>query len=155
MSKFYELEQYANAQLQIHGLSEGGWTFSWNNRKRTFGLCVYTKKEIQLSRHMVSSGEPIESMKGTVRHEIAHALVGPGHGHDRVWQRKAMELGVSPQRCRSKSFEEKTYRWYYVCHECKHRTGFFRKPRVKYRRSCGQCNPHQFDKRYVLSLVPA
>lgn len=31
----------------------------------------------------------------TVAHEVAHALVGPAHGHDAVWRRKAVELGGS------------------------------------------------------------
>jgi SNF2 family DNA or RNA helicase len=29
----------------------------------------------------------------TIRHEVAHAIVGPGHGHNEVWADKAREIG--------------------------------------------------------------
>ena len=35
----------------------------------------------------------------TILHEIAHALVGPQHGHDAVWRAKAREIGCTGERC--------------------------------------------------------
>ena len=32
-------------------------------------------------------------------HEIAHALVRKGHGHDAVWKAKALSIGCDGQRC--------------------------------------------------------
>jgi hypothetical protein len=34
-----------------------------------------------------------------VAHELAHAIVGYGHGHDAVWRAKAIELGDTGARC--------------------------------------------------------
>jgi len=52
---------------------------------------------ISLSRYLISlNGE--EEVRETILHEIAHALVGYSHGHDRVWKLKAMEIGCTPHR---------------------------------------------------------
>ena len=69
------------------------WTFSWNNRKTSFGLCRYTQRQIQLSR-ILTATETAEATEQTILHEIAHALAGHGHGHDRVWQSIARSIGV-------------------------------------------------------------
>lgn len=73
------------------------WSVTSNNRKRSFGLCSYTKLEIQLSKILV----PLMSDKAideTIIHEIAHALTR-GHGHDSVWKSKCIELGGNGKRC--------------------------------------------------------
>ena len=78
-------------------LVENKWSVTVNRRKRAFGLCSYTKKEISLSTYLV----PVmtdKAIKDTIIHEIAHALT-KGHNHDRVWQRKCLELGGNGQRC--------------------------------------------------------
>src|SRR5215471_13596338 len=35
----------------------------------------------------------------TMTHEIAHAIVGPNHGHDQVWTEKHLEMGGDGQPC--------------------------------------------------------
>ncbi|WP_445716530.1 hypothetical protein [Flavobacterium sp.] len=37
----------------------------------------------------------IEDFKNTILHEIAHILVGVENGHNIIWQKKAIELGVT------------------------------------------------------------
>ena len=73
------------------------WTVTSNNRKRAFGVCSYTNRQIELSSHLV----PVmtdEAINDTIVHEIAHALC-PNHSHDNVWKQKCIELGGSGQRC--------------------------------------------------------
>jgi predicted SprT family Zn-dependent metalloprotease len=41
---------------------------------------------------------PEAEITDTLLHEIAHALVGPRHGHDLVWQAKCIEIGARPKR---------------------------------------------------------
>ena len=74
-----------------------GWTFAWNNRVRSYGLCNYTTKTISLSR-VITSTRTIEEVKETIAHEIAHALC-PGHHHDDIWAAKSVELGGTGERC--------------------------------------------------------
>ena len=53
---------------------------------------------------------------GTVLHEIAHALVGPGHGHGPTWKRKCLEVGAAPKRCGQADMP--TGRWTATCSSC-------------------------------------
>jgi predicted SprT family Zn-dependent metalloprotease len=39
-----------------------------------------------------------ESITDTLLHEIAHALVGEGHGHDYTWRRMAISIGCNGDR---------------------------------------------------------
>lgn len=79
-----------------HGLSDKGWTFVWNKRKRAYGLCSYRDRTIQLSMPLVEHMTETE-VKDTILHEIAHALVGPGYGHGKVWKAMARKIGANPQ----------------------------------------------------------
>jgi predicted SprT family Zn-dependent metalloprotease len=81
-----------------------GWTFEWNNRKRAFGVCNYSRKTIFLSKILTLEVSEEETLN-TILHEIAHALVGVGHNHDRVWQLKALEIGCSAERCSNHKVE--------------------------------------------------
>ena len=75
-----------------HGLTAQGWTFAWGRGKQTFGTCRYRDKQIRISKHLASINDR-ERVLLTVLHEIAHALVGPGHAHNYVWKRKCIEIG--------------------------------------------------------------
>ena len=66
-------------------------------RKRAFGVCNYTYKQIELSAYLIPECTD-KSIKETIIHEIAHALT-PGHHHDNVWKMKCIELGGNGQRC--------------------------------------------------------
>jgi predicted SprT family Zn-dependent metalloprotease len=61
------------------------------------GRCRFDHRRIQLSLHFVLLNDD-EAIRDTLLHEIAHALVGPGHGHDTVWKRKCREIGAKPER---------------------------------------------------------
>ena len=97
-----------------HGLH--GWSFRFNRCKQTMGLCVYHRKTIELSIYFVERDNPVEEVRDTILHEIAHALVGPGHGHDKVWKRKCIEIGARPQRCGQADMPEG--RWQARCGGC-------------------------------------
>lgn len=72
-------------------LSDWRVTFSRRSR-RTLGLCRHRHKVIQLSVPFVRLNDAGE-VRDVTLHEVAHALVGPGHGHGEAW--KAMARRVS------------------------------------------------------------
>jgi predicted SprT family Zn-dependent metalloprotease len=71
--------------MDEHGLA--GWSVTLDHARRRAGQCDYTNKRISLSRHYVRHAED-SHIRDTILHEIAHALVGPKHGHDAVWRQK-------------------------------------------------------------------
>jgi predicted RNA-binding Zn-ribbon protein involved in translation (DUF1610 family) len=71
-----------------------GWTVKGEPLfTKTLGRCLYGSRIILIGSYYVRYNDWTE-VKGTVLHEIAHALC-PGHGHDRVWRAKALEIGSS------------------------------------------------------------
>ena len=121
-----------------HGLD--GWTFEFNWRKRTVGLCRYTTKTIELSVYLVERNGPDEILD-TLLHEIAHALVGPGHGHDAVWKRKCVELGAVPRACGDAAMPEGC--WKAECAVCGARFDRHRKPKRLRGWFCRRCGPQR------------
>ena len=109
-----EIHALATELLAMYGLHD--WSFAFNRRKREMGLCLYGLQRIELSLHFVElNGE--EAIRETLRHEIAHALVGPGHGHDAVWKQKCREVGAKAERlCYEVKMPEG--RWHARCGGC-------------------------------------
>ena len=91
------VRQLALDLMAHHGLV--GWSFHFNRCKTSLGLCVYHRRIIELSIYLVERDNSAEEIRDTILHEIAHALVGARHGHDRVWKRKCVEIGARPMRC--------------------------------------------------------
>ena len=100
----------ATKLMDAHGLE--GWRFKLDHARRRAGQCDYKSKTISLSRLYVRFAE-IDHIRDTILHEIAHALVGPRHGHDAVWRQKAREIGCTATRCHSLSFARA--RWVMTC----------------------------------------
>ena len=74
-----------NWSIQTHKGRKYAWSFN-------LGKTLYWRKIISISRPwLVNALE--EHLLENYAHEIAHALVGPGHKHDAVWKAKAIELG--------------------------------------------------------------
>lgn len=74
-----------------------GWRIDWGNSRSAAGRCQYRTKTLQFSTLITREVEEDE-FTDTVLHEIAHALVGPGHGHNAVWKRRAKSIGCTGDR---------------------------------------------------------
>jgi len=138
--------------MNEHGLLDDGWKFKLDGAKRRFGLCMYRTKVISLSKALVELNE-FDQVKDTILHEIAHALVGAGHGHDNVWRRKALEIGCNGKRCYSaKEVTRVKGKYIAICNTCKNESYKFKKPSPRLQYSCGKCSK-VFDPNNVLTYT--
>ena len=109
---------------------DSSWSFAWNRRKSAFGACHYKKKEIQLSKILTES-QPIAEVLDTIRHEIAHALSGPGTGHGYIWKENCRKVGANPVRAAKRikaTREDLGARWVVICPEGKIHKTYLRNP---------------------------
>ncbi|MDN5716753.1 MAG: SprT-like domain-containing protein [Janibacter sp.] len=91
-----EARRMARALMDEHGLEE--WRLVFDRAKKRAGVCRTSERTIGLSGPLTRLHSP-EQVRDTVLHEIAHALVGPRHGHGPRWQAMARRVGASPERC--------------------------------------------------------
>ncbi len=82
--------------LREHDLA--GWSIVADRAKTRAGVCRSSTRQIGLSAPLTALHTE-EEVLDTILHEIAHALVGPEHGHDAIWRAKAREIGSSGERC--------------------------------------------------------
>lgn len=86
----------AHRLLAEHGLA--GWTFAFDRARVRAGACHHHDRRITLSPHLTRLHDETQ-VRETLLHEIAHALVGPRHGHDEVWRAQALAIGSTGRRC--------------------------------------------------------
>lgn len=130
--------------LERHGLTE--WQISFDNAKRRAGVCRFGVKTIGLSAPLTTVHTDDE-VRDTILHEIAHALAGPGHGHDAHWRALAQSIGCSGERCVSTESATLETPWLGVC-PAGHTQGRHRRPeRVT---TCGTCSS-TFDLAHIYS----
>lgn len=94
-SKLKRVRELALAEMAEHELLESGWSFDFDRAIRRQGCCHLRTKKITLSR-LFSVWEPeSEVLLKVIRHEIAHALVGPQRKpHGPKWRAMAERLGA-------------------------------------------------------------
>lgn len=78
-------------------------------------------------------------MLDTILHEVAHALVGPGHGHDEVWKATCLEVGARPERCYGEEVEMPKGRWRATCGGCGREHDRHRRPKRPAGWHCRAC----------------
>jgi len=92
-----DVVRMARTLFDEHGLSD--WNLQLDKRAvRRLGRCIHATSTIALSAQLLPKLDE-EIVRNTLLHEIAHAKVGPGHGHDRVWQAMALSIGADGKRC--------------------------------------------------------
>ena len=126
------------------------WSFNFDNAKRRFGCTHYNTSSITLSRSLCEMND-WETVRLTVLHEIAHAIVGPGHGHDWIWKSKCLEIGGDGNRCYdSQKINTPSMPYVAICPKCGAEHKKMRKPKRKV--SCGLCCK-TFSKDRILNFV--
>ncbi|WP_182353066.1 SprT-like domain-containing protein [Flaviflexus huanghaiensis] len=135
----------ATTLIASHGLD---WEFRWDHARRRAGQANFTARRITLSKHLTELCTE-EQVRQTVLHEIAHALVGPGHGHDAQWKRMARHIGADPRRVTGPDFPTVPAPWRATC-SAGHTHQRFRLPTRDV--SCGYCSS-SYSPRHALSWV--
>jgi len=107
---FKKFLNLARSEMDKYGLCD--WKLELDYAKVRAGACHFTEKKISFSRHFLKNADQLD-INDTILHEIAHALVGPKHGHDRAWKNMAKKIGCSAKRCHTVVFSE--YKWIRFC----------------------------------------
>lgn len=124
------------------------WSLQLNDRPmRRLGLCIYSRRVIQLSTRFVQLNDEAAVVETTL-HEIAHALVGPGQGHGKVWKEMALIVGCKPISCKRDAIMPPGP-WIATCPTCARTFWMYRTPR-KLRRWCKACG----REAGILTFVP-
>ena len=130
----HEVQTMAEGLLARHSLS--GWRVEIDRAKRRAGVCRFGDRVIGISGPLAAVHDEAE-VRDTVLHEIAHALVGPAHGHDAVWRATALRIGCSARRCVDATAPRVTGAWVGVCPAGHVKDRHRRPERVL---SCGTCS---------------
>lgn len=148
-----EAQQLAKELMQQHNVSH--YHFKFDNAVRRFGYCNYSKKTISLSKKIVSLNDQA-TVKNVILHEIAHAMLGHGYGHNATWVRTAKSIGCDGKRCYSRN-EVSTPKLKYsvICTNCKGKWKRAKKP-IK-GLACGSCckkfNGGKYSKEFIFEIV--
>ena len=123
----------------------GDWRFAWDHAKQRAGSTQFDSRLITLSRHLAPRFT-MEEVEQTLLHEVAHAIVGHGHGHNAVWQATANSLGYRGSRTLDSVDTSDLAPYLGVCPRG-HTTARHRRPRQL--TSCARCCP-VFDERFII-----
>lgn len=110
----YQILDLATATLREYGLDAQGWTAELDNGKRRAGACHYSRRVVSFSQHILPNASD-EDILETVRHEVAHALVGHAAGHGPEFKRQLIEMGGTGARTHKMEVPE--LRWVATCPE--------------------------------------
>lgn len=130
--------------LREHGLD--GWTVVADRAKTRAGVCRFATRRIGISAPLTALHDEAE-VRDTLLHEIAHALVGPQHGHDEVWRATARRIGCSGERCVSPDAPRVPGDWVGRCSVGHERTRHRAPTRLM---SCGRCS-RRFDPAHLFT----
>lgn len=130
---------FAEGALREHGLTELGWKFEISKTKLTLGQCFHDKKLIVFSSYYLHI--PVHEIRDTILHEIAHALLGPRHGHDAAWRQMAIKVGARPERlARPENKTSATANYVMKCPRCDRKWYRIRMRRRNFGGKCPRCN---------------
>lgn len=134
-----EIEMLGVRLIQEHEAKSGlktGWQFAFDLAPVRGGICRYAAKQITLSVTFCLKA-PKEDIVDTILHEIAHAIVGPNHGHDDTWKTAARRIGCTAKRCHQVDHTPPLWRGKCECGRKWKRQRLSRRARTG---QCAKCN---------------
>ncbi|QOQ39666.1 SprT-like domain-containing protein [Trueperella pecoris] len=134
----------ARTLMDGHGLTT--WHLSIDRAKRRAGYANHSRKTISLSRPLIELYSP-EQVRLLVLHEVAHAIVGPTHGHDEIWREACVRIGGDGRTSVNPRWPNVDALWVGVCPNG-HRLNRHRL--VRRASTCRRCSP-TYDERYLMT----
>ncbi len=119
------------------------WTIRFDHAQRRAGACYFDKKVLSFSTKFLRNANN-DDIIDTVLHEIAHAIVGPGQGHNLIWKKKAIEIGCSGKIYHDLEFSKP--KWIKFCSEGCWETKCFRKKNNLICKYCGSHVKYRINK---------
>jgi predicted SprT family Zn-dependent metalloprotease len=145
--KLNEVSEEIEALLKEHGLIEKEWTYRYAKTRRFLGRCYFHQKVIEISIYHIFS--PGANYLDTIKHEIAHALVGPKiQAHGKEWKLMAASIGAFPRACAYKS-SMIYHRYKANCPNCGQEFHRNKKPRKLRMYWCTKCGPKNGMLKFV------
>lgn len=138
-----EVEDLARVLMGVHGLAD--WSFAFNRRKRSLGLCRYSLKRVELSRHFAEAHGELE-IRDVILHEIAHALAGHAAAHGPRWKAICKMVGAKPERCGEARMP--TGGWLAKCPACGLEYSRYRRPMRRRTYHCRKCGLKKGELRF-------
>lgn len=118
MQDLSEVKGLALSLMRDYGLISDGWSFEFDMHPRRYGVCKYDSKVISISLFLAGANS-LEQTEDTIRHEIAHALLGAGYGHSHAWKVVARLVGAKPETYYNESeIQNIKGRWSTTCPKC-------------------------------------
>lgn len=143
-----DAERLAHHLMRNHGLVN--WSFKWDHAKRRFGVCRFGRKEIGLSRYLVSLNNESD-VRDTILHEIAHALAGRDAHHGPRWKAMAARIGARPERCyNDDNINTVDAPYTLICPTCGHESPGFKRPRKDV--ACGRCCRGKYNPAHIFHV---
>jgi predicted SprT family Zn-dependent metalloprotease len=131
----------ARRLMDEHGLA--GWTFRFNQNKVRTGVCrrkLGQPGRVELSTHYVRLND-MALVVDTLKHEVAHAIVGPEHGHNKAWKAKCRDLGCRPVATYGAEVRMPKGPYRALCPNCNEEFHRHRKPKGGYHHA--DCGPEK------------
>jgi len=128
----------------------GHWVFEFDRAKRRAGCCKHSQQTIALSEYYTKLNSEADILD-TLKHEIAHALVGFKQGHNHVWKAMCLKIGAKPERCYDSNVTMPKGRWTATCNNCTKTFHKHRKPKHINGRYCIKCGPVKGSLQYSLT----
>ncbi|MFM6982001.1 MAG: SprT-like domain-containing protein [Microbacteriaceae bacterium] len=145
MAELDEVRALAHRLMDRH-LDVTVWSFGFDTAKLRGGACNFTQRRITLSRYLAARWDMYD-IEQTLLHEIAHAMLDPGHNHSREWLALARSIGYVGGTTHRAETATEFARWRGVC-PAGHEVLRYRTPKNT-RVSCSRCS-NRFDPRALI-----
>jgi len=135
-----------------------GYKFEFDGAKNRFGVCMYRKRIIGLSKPICEINlDKLETkITDTILHELAHAFAfyfygSEGKGHGSLWKNIAWAIGCDGNRCYDGNKINQPKSKYTLL--CPNGCEFPAHRARKRESSCGKCSGGFYNPQFKLTLV--